>query len=942
MSKIKESTCSGFFQLIFTLLLYFTSMPLIARQADSVLLPVRTLRVALYVFQNDSGQGNFRQEIAGQPEFLHQVVGWVNHRLANLDSLRPAFSSPYVADTRVSIRLDTIYYHRDSRAWDGSGELDSPYMRDRYVDGDSLLDYQEKFQTLPIFLGANNTVIGGHSRNIGDRGYIAARGYFESFNSRSLPVSLDECGRNLIHELGHCLGLGHNFTGGPGGEQCDNCEDNGCPPEGTSNNIMDYWPSYGYALSKCQFNLIHYYLGGGKGNISEVVINDSCYRVPGNGYRITAGNTMLVSDTIYLHNDLQIDNGGLLRVTGYLSMPGETKITLEAGARLEIDGGAIGNLCGDLWLGIRIDSIPGRQPAAVSIINGGRVENAFTGLMASGPVESNLENSIFNNCPEAIVFRRGCADTIRINGCSFRISSKLNHYEEGITPGTFIRAEGIPRLVVTGCRFVNDPGTSVFDADWMGTGLLFSGLSILVSKSEFINLTTGIDLHSTVFDSRAEITGNRFTHNRYGTRSQFAGIQWMSDNTVTLQRFNNGPTVGMLISDPVRFAVNRNIFNSVYGSGRMAGIVINHAGTGNSPVFNNAFTNLPVGIFMNGLPDIEPALFRWAANSETDGDPDLGPQFRYNRFDSVNMCLAAVVDSAFGSFVGTSAGLLTDYDIPATQWATGSFAWYSNQIPMAAFHGWIPPNQKRPDHGLYWFMNYLGIRDSVHQGYPVRDYRWLREYILDIGDIEKTNEWIVAEPVYEALSRISAVPAAVRSARLSGYWAQYQAEDQMWLRKSLASIAERFEFADTLLSNLGTELALRRMEEWNAYQPVNLSDSLIPFTPVPLKGFDFPDLSAFRFGRLPQEQSGLPAFFLYPSPAEDYIWIRPQPGYSFDAAWEGHIISTDGRYSRSIRAESWKDQKVPVFSLPAGIYIIELFSGNQYLGAAKFLKTTNR
>ncbi|MFA5815346.1 MAG: hypothetical protein WC865_06980 [Bacteroidales bacterium] len=942
MTEYRKPTIVSILTRIYILILIGFCQPLRGQQRDSVLLPVRYLRVAIHVFQDDAGQGNFRQDIAGQEGFLHQMVDWVNQRLANLDTLKPSVSSPYVADSRVRIRLDTIFYHRDSWAWDCSAEIDSPYMRYQYVDGDSLLNYQQKYQTLPIFIGANNPVTGGHSRNIGDRGYIAVRGYFENFLRQPSPLAIDECGRNLVHELGHCLGLGHNFTGGPGDDQCDNCDDNGCPVEGTSNNIMDYWPSYGYALSKCQFNQIHYYLNGGRGNISEVVINDSCYRLSVIGYRILGGDTLLIRDTVYMHNDLVIKDGGVLRVTGYLSMPGESKIAVEAGARLEIDGGTIGNLCGDLWLGIRVSDTPGARPARVSVTHGGIVEHARTGLIATGPVETELENSVFRNCEESLVFLRGSADSILIKNCTFRITTKLNHYEEGITPAFFVRSEGIPRLEVTGSNFVNEPGTYIFDADWMGTGISADGLSIRVDHSEFINLTNGLDLNSQNRDSKVEVIDNQFTHNRYGIKTRFAGVQWISNNRMILQRFNSGCTIGMLLGNPDRFAVNQNRFESVYGGGRMAGIVLNNPTFENSPVFNNKFSNLPVAVFMDGTPDIDSVLFQWAENSGTADFLKLGPQLRYNQFDTVDMHLAIVTDSVFGSAIGTMAEVQPEYSIPATQWTPGGFAWYADQVHMVAFHGWNLQAKRKPDHGLYWFMNYPGIGDLGHKDTGTQGYSDLMEYLLKINTVKESDGWIFGSDVYEALSRISEVPAAVRSAKFAVYWEKYQAEDQTWLREALASIAGRFVKADSLLTDLGTDLAQKNLEQWNIFQPTNCINGLIPMKSAAVSGFDLPDLSAFRFVRPHQEQSGPPAFFLYPNPAQNYILIQPQLGYSFEKAWDGYIISVDGRYSKRIRIESWENQKLTISSLPAGVYFIELFSGIQYLGTAKFIKTTHR
>lgn len=925
--------------LIFVLIVF--SQPSQGQQDDSARVPARTLRVAIHVFQDDSGQGNFSRDNVHE-SYLYQLIQWVNDRLSNLDTLRPAVPTVFVADTRVRIRLDTICYHRDTRAWDCSSETDAPYMRDQYIDADSSLSYQQKYQTLPIFIGANNPVTGGHSRGMGDRGYIAVRGYYEKFIGQPLPFALDECGRNLVHELCHCLGLSHNFTGGPGGDQCDNCEDNGCPVEGTSNNIMDYWPSYGYALSKCQFDQIQFFLDGRSGNISEVVINDSCYRSSDIAFQVSGRDTLRIKDTVYLHQDLIIKSHAVLEVTGYLSMPGETRIVVESGGSLVIDGGTIGNLCGDLWAGIQVEEHHGVNPAFIAVIHAGMLEHARIGILAAGPVKTVIEHAEFRNCEQSVVFLPGSADSIIVKNSAFHVTTKLNHYEEGITPSCFIYSEGIPRLEVIGTSFVNEPGTFIFDADWMGTGISSDASSVHIGNSEFTNLTTALYLNSNYTESKVEISENQFINNRYGIKTDFEGIQWISNNLFIIQRFNRGCSLGIYLRHPDRFAVNLNHFKSVYGGGLLAGIVISDPAVETCPVFNNVFSNLPVAIFMDGTPNIDQALLNWANSSETTDLLKLGPQFRLNRFDSIPLRLAIVTDSVFGSAIGVPDKIQQERSIPATKWSPGGFAWYADQLPMVAFHGWNTEPQKNPDHGLYWFMNYLGItaRDQEEKG--PQDFSGLKVYLNGIASVEESREWFFSQDIYGALDRVSKVPATVRSAKLAENWEKYEAVDQAWLRESLAKIAENFTKEDTLLTVLGTHLAQKNLDLWANYRPFLKQKSFLPKNSDPGQDFIFPDLTAFRFTGFHEAESGLPGFFLYPNPAEDYILIQPRPGYSYEKSWEGYIISADGHYSEKFRIGSWKEQKLSVQALPSGMYIIEIFSGIQYLGSAKFVKTTQR
>jgi hypothetical protein len=913
-----------------------------SRANDTLPLPVRTLRVAIHVFQDDNGTGNFQRDSLVEEEFLRKLVGWVNHRLANLDTLRPVMPSPFIGDARVQIRLDTLFYHRDSKAWDASVEIDAPYMRDRYVDGDTLLDYKQKYQTLPVLIGANNSVVGGNSRNLGDRGYIAVHGYYESFNRQTLAEALDECGRNLVHELCHCLGLMHNFTGGPNGEQCDNCEDNGCPVEGTSNNMMDYWPSYGYAISECQFKLVHYHLDGFRGNISEVIINDSCYRLPGEGFVVASGDTVIISDTLYAHQNWLVKSGGLLRVTGYLSMPGETGIQLESGSQLEIDGGTIGNLCGDLWMGVRISDTVSTSPAFVSLVNNGLIEHARTGILADGRVSAIYENSLFRNCVESIVYSPGASDTLVVKNSRFTITNKLNHYEEGVTPEYFIHADGLLCMDISGCQFVNEPGTSVFDADWMGTGILSNARMIQVKDSQFKNLTTGLDLQSTTIESRLDVERNQFIHNRYGVKSGFSGLQWISENRMMLQRFNSGSTIGVFLRHPDRFSICRNSFESEFGGGMMAGVVMSDPTSENSSIFNNGFSNLPVGVFLDDFPAIEPGLFHWAATADEGGDLKLGPQFRFNIFDLVTMPLAAVSDSVYGTAVSFKWDLLKEFSTPPTLWCTGAFLWYNPQAQIAAFHGWKDQSAAEKGHGLYWFMNFLGLSQIETDKPSQMGYRLVVEYLLKLTAVAEADDYFAGLDAHSALNKISEVPAALRSARLPNLWNRFGGEDQLWLRESLASLAGRFSIEDSLLTHLGTDLAIRNRIKWVA-SPVTVGppDSLKVRT-KPLPGFNFPDMTLFGFDRLSEASIPPPKYRVFPNPAVENVVIEPLAGISFGNGWNGKIISADGRFSRSVIINSWVDQKIDISDLSSGVYILELYSGIEYLGAAKFLKITQR
>ena len=908
-----------------------------AAGGDTVLLPVKTIRISIHVFQKDDGTGNFSESNNEQVQFLSDLQRWVNHRLANLDTLRPAVSSPFVGDARVQIRTDSVFYHRDSHAWDCSVEIDAGYMREAYVDGDTTLGYKQKYQTLPVFIGGNNPVAGGNSMNIGERGFVAVRGYFESYTNKPLNEAIDECGRNMLHELCHCLGLSHNFTGGPAGDQCDECADNGCPQEGTSNNIMDYWPSYGYALSLCQFNLIHFFLEGGKGNISETVINDSCYWIPGETVHVKDGITMHVDSLTYIHGGMVIGAGGRLRVTGYLSVPGDVSIVLESGSVLEIDGGTIGNRCGDLWQGIVAYASEDSRPAIINLINGGTVENARLGISISGKVTYNFTGGVFRNCEESAVLEAKPADTVRISDCSFVITSKLNHYEAGVTPAGFLRVKGSPALEVIGSTFVNEPATMVFDADWMGTGIITDCGRIRVEGCHFMNLTCGLDLSSGDTEAALVFKNNELIHNRYGVKSLFTGMQRYEGNAVILQRYNTGPTVGFCLAYPGRFSLSGNRFSSVFGGGKMAGIVLLSPSQDNSPLFGNSFSNLPIGLFVDNPPSADQSLFRWSANR--DSLPMLGPQLRYSWYDRVPLKIAVVTDSVYGSAFGTPDEIRKEFSLPASGWRPGGYAWYSWDIPMAAFRGWKDVPVKFPDHGLWSFMNFPALGDSAPDQTDTKSVAELAAYLGKLEGMTTSEEWINGKDISQIISVLNEVPAALRSPRMAPLLERIGGEREEWLAESFAGIAARFNRADSLLARFGTSLAAMNLITWNETQGrysgnPRRPDSLRSFPP-----FVFPDLTAFRFLRSARAPV-IPGFSVFPNPAEGYVVVKPSKEQAFRVPWQGAIFTSEGRVAKTFSIAGWQEQKISLAGLPAGMYIMEIFAGNEYLGCRKFIKTT--
>jgi hypothetical protein len=320
-------------------------------------------------------------------------------------------------------------------------------------------------------------------------------------------------------------------------------------------------------------------------------------------------------------------------------------------------------------------------------------------------------------------------------------------------------------------------------------------------------------------------------------------------------------------------------------------------------------------------------------------DLKLGPQLRENQFELVDKPFAIVADSAYGTATGTVTGQSAITSVPATAWATGGFSWYSDYLPLVAFNGWNPVNDKQPDHGFFWFMNLIGHNTGIRGALTDSGSGELKNYLLKFISVSDTVKLFPGRDVYDALNRVRDVPAALRSPKIAREWGKFGAEDQLWLTEALSSIAGHFVRADSLLTDMAAELALASQERWNSFQPDYVISSGSPDYPV-MPVVQLPDLTAFRFERKPPKPPGSPVFLVYPNPTRDYVIVQPKPGYSFRGGWDVYICSSLGTAVIRTRIDNWVDQKIEVSSLSDGVYFIEIFSGNQYLGTAKFVKST--
>lgn len=931
---MKNSTLIVIFFILITGLMPFAGLK--AQKASENL----SLRISVHIFNNDEGSGNFHPDTLSHTAFLREIFTRINHRLLNLDTLKPPVSSAYIASTGLQLRIDSIFYHNDRHAWDCSAGIDSHYMRAVYVDQDTSLNYKQKHQTLHVFLGDNYSILGGHNSLLGDKRFIAMRGMFTEYKNRPYNDALRDCARGLLHELGHSLGLSHNFSGGAHGNQCDECEDNGCPQEGTSNNIMDYWPSFGYAISSCQLDIINQNISGIRGNISDVVCNDSCYTVPDSIYLISAGEEVTISDTVYMHGDLHISAGGRLIVSGFISFPQGSSLIVKDDGELILRGGTLGNLCGDLWEGVSfvIDD-PASAGDGKMDFKSGVIENAYTAIKSDKPGLLSIESMVFRNNMVALdISGQG---QLKAYNSTFETSRKLNHWEEGWMPEVFVRVTNGSHAKFDNCVFVNHEGHRKFDDIDSGIGIFLEDAGLSVQGCLFRNLFKGIFASSRNKHDSLSIYSSRFEMNHCGAHLDNFPQAHIFSSEFSLSRLNMMPTVGVFASNVSLFRLNGNSFISDYGGSKITGIYSLHTFPGTHIIENNAFENVGAGIISvsgNGVPEW-PDILLECSEQDLLKKP-LGSICYSNSFGGIEKELVFIDNQGAGLVRGTASAFEIYETELSRNFPAGGFLPFSEQARLMV----INPNL-RPSGDMSFFILYdespeyplipgidelsadietTALSMELSQGrlfpeihYPVS----FSDMILIAGHLEKFP-WLSGDPLFKDFltGRMEVIP----------FW--------LWNRINLALSAAgswKRDMKDLIISIAAWQ--------WQSAIPYNSVPPEHDYSALKASKAQLDPLAGGKLLKLGTDwiaQPGLPVFDVVPNPANGIIGLRfngaMQPDFYKDALTY-RIIDYAGRMVEKGELSDIDSLLIDLGTSPAGSYLIEIWMGNEFLGIQKFI-----
>jgi hypothetical protein len=317
----------------------------------------------------------------------------------------------------------------------------------------------------------------------------------------------------------------------------------------------------------------------------------------------------------HIQGNLIIKSNYDLTIRSKVTFVNASKVIIEPGAILTIDGGKLTNACGGMWQGIEVQGTY-NQPqdyayqGNVKIINGGIIENAVCGIQtikfneSTGAPEYNYtggmvwaDGGIFKNCRVAAKFwpYNHSLGSSFFRDCQFITNDDLL---PGTGPDVFIKTTNLSRLTVIGSSFTDS--RSGLTAEELTSGIVASDTYLRVypywqQKCVFTGLYNGIRVYAHNPDKTVLLKDNLFTDNFHSVY-----LSTVMEPTVIGNEFIpwDGSTGDpdnsycLYIDYCTGYTIEENIFSYAGIHPKGIGLVINNSGSNNNEIYNNEFINL--------------------------------------------------------------------------------------------------------------------------------------------------------------------------------------------------------------------------------------------------------------------------------------------------------------------------------------------------------------
>jgi hypothetical protein len=452
--------------------------------------------------------------------------------------------------------------------------------------------------------------------------------------------------QTLAHELGHCLDLFHTYYPSCCHETCDATDpeyledvfgpsppyycweysgwgctitpgQNICTNNGMGgNNLVNYF------FSPHQIGKMHRALS--IKTTRRYVKNDAYNIIPLN---ITSNETW--DFDIRLYSDIVVKAGVSLTIKCNLLMPALSKVIVEQGGKLIVDGGTITSVDDSQWKGIEVWGTTTQHQytingvcaqGIVELKNGAVIENAFNGITNWKQYDWNTIGGIiiandatFKNNRRSVEFMSyknfdpGTGIEVDnlsyFSNCTFEVNDLYPAAASSFAYHvTLWQVKGIK---FSGCDFLNNR-TNNFTG--IGIGSLDAGYKVLalsgttVDKSSFKNFAYGIQASNSETVNSIYVDNTKFTSNGYGIDLTAINGAVIVNSLFEIGTSPNCPNQGYGISMNAcsGYKIEENTFTGGTTTGTaFKGISVTSSGTAYNEIYKNNFQNLNTGNIAN-------------------------------------------------------------------------------------------------------------------------------------------------------------------------------------------------------------------------------------------------------------------------------------------------------------------------------------------------------